>query len=326
MGRFKHEGANVIVNRDGRVVAYMGDDERFDYVYRFVSRDQVRHGGSRRDRAHNRSLLPSGDLSVARFTGDGLADGVSDGTGEWIPLTVNGQSVVPGFTTRARYWSTPGSRPTRSQPTKMDRPEDVEPNHVNGFIYVACTNNTDRGKVGKEGPTEPNPRNANKDGHVVEISRPAATTPARPSPGTSSRSAATPPAAGTYFGGYDGPVSPISCPDNVAFDSAGNLWVSTDGQPCVDRPQSTVCSRCRSPGPSAAVCSSSWPCRPRPRPAARSSTTRTARCSSPCSTRARTAPGRHRHRTSPTTFPPPALRLRGDFAGPRPTIVQVTRG
>ncbi len=34
----------------------------------------------------------------------------------------------------------------------------------------------------------------------------------------------------TYFGGYDkSQVSAISCPDNVAFDSQGNLWISTDG-------------------------------------------------------------------------------------------------
>jgi secreted PhoX family phosphatase len=34
----------------------------------------------------------------------------------------------------------------------------------------------------------------------------------------------------TYFAGYDkSQVSPISCPDNVAFDSRGNLWISTDG-------------------------------------------------------------------------------------------------
>ena len=46
MGRFKHEGANVIVNGDGHVVAYMGDDERFDYVYRFVSRETMRPGNS----------------------------------------------------------------------------------------------------------------------------------------------------------------------------------------------------------------------------------------------------------------------------------------
>jgi secreted PhoX family phosphatase len=36
----------------------------------------------------------------------------------------------------------------------------------------------------------------------------------------------------TYFAGYPrDKVSPISCPDNVAFDSEGNLWISTDGQP-----------------------------------------------------------------------------------------------
>ncbi|KRF34109.1 PhoX family protein [Nocardioides sp. Soil805] len=230
MGRFKHEGANVIVNGDGRVVAYMGDDERFDYVYRFVSRDTYRAGGSKRDRAHNKTLLSAGDLSVARFTGDGLEDGVSDGSGEWLPLTVDGQSVVPGMTTEQVLVHTRLAA-DKVQPTKMDRPEDVQPNYVNGFIYVACTNNTDRGKVGKEGPTEPNPRNANKDGHVVEMM-----------PTGGDHTAATfawnlllicgdAASAGTYFGGWTGPVSPISCPDNVAFDSVGNLWVSTDGQP-----------------------------------------------------------------------------------------------
>jgi uncharacterized protein len=36
--------------------------------------------------------------------------------------------------------------------------------------------------------------------------------------------------ASTYYGGFDkSEVSPISCPDNVAFDRHGNLWISTDG-------------------------------------------------------------------------------------------------
>ena len=168
MGRFKHEGANVIVNRDGYVVAYMGDDERFDYLYRFVSREKFRPGGRPSDRRHNLDLLSEGDLSVARFTGDGLEDGVSDGTGQWIPLTENGVSVVPGFSTEEVLVYTRLAADA-VQPTKMDRPEDVEPSLRTGRVYVACTNNTDRGKPGKEGPTEPNPRAANKDGHVVEI-------------------------------------------------------------------------------------------------------------------------------------------------------------
>ena len=33
----KHEGAEGITNKDGRYVIYLGDDERFDYVYKFVT-------------------------------------------------------------------------------------------------------------------------------------------------------------------------------------------------------------------------------------------------------------------------------------------------
>ncbi|NWP33715.1 alkaline phosphatase PhoX, partial [Escherichia coli] len=87
------------------VVAYSGDDEKFDYLYKFVSRDSYVEG----DRAHNMTLLENGDLFVAKFVGnspaseiDGSgevpADGSFDGTGEWLPLVVDGESAVPGFT------------------------------------------------------------------------------------------------------------------------------------------------------------------------------------------------------------------------------------
>ncbi|HYH73665.1 MAG TPA: PhoX family phosphatase [Nocardioides sp.] len=230
MGRFKHEGANVIVNRDGHVVAYMGDDERFDYLYRFVSRDTMRPGSSAAARRHNLGLLSEGDLSVARLTGDGQQDGVSDGTGEWLPLTRGGASMVPGFSIEEVLVFTRLAADA-VQPTKMDRPEDVEPSLHNGRIYVACTNNTDRGKIGKEGPTEPNPRAANKDGHVVELVPTAGDHTAATFDWNLFLICGDAASAGTYFGGWTGPVSPISCPDNVAFDSEGNLWVSTDGQP-----------------------------------------------------------------------------------------------
>ncbi len=117
--------------------------------------------------------------------------------------------------------------------TKMDRCEDVEPHPTTGRVYVACTNNTDRGAVGKEGATEVNPRNSNRDGHIVEITEAAGDATATTF-GWSLLLVCGDPAvnASTYFAGFPAEkVSPISCPDNVAFDSDGNLWISTDGAP-----------------------------------------------------------------------------------------------
>ncbi len=50
LGRFKHEGANITVTKNGTVVAYMGDDERGDYLYKFVARDKFRKGKGQRER------------------------------------------------------------------------------------------------------------------------------------------------------------------------------------------------------------------------------------------------------------------------------------
>jgi secreted PhoX family phosphatase len=238
LGRFKHEGANVIVAESGHVVAYSGDDERFDYLYKFVSKDKYREG----DRKHNMTLLSAGDLYVARFTGSSPsfeitgtgtvpADGGFDGTGEWLPLVVGGESQVPGMSVE-RVLVYTRLAADKVGPTKMDRCEDVEPSLHTGKVYVACTNNSDRGKIGKEGATEVNPRNANRDGHVVEITE----------TGDQTSTSFTwnllmvcgDPSSGdvTYFSGFPvDQVSPISCPDNLAFDSVGNLWISTDGAP-----------------------------------------------------------------------------------------------
>lgn len=242
MGRFKHEGANVIVAPSGHVVAYMGDDERFDYLYKFVSKGTYQPGDSAAARRNNMGLLSEGDLYVARFTGDSPAaeidgtgklpaDGAFDGSGEWLPLVVDGTSKVPGMSVAEVLVYT---RLAADQvgPTKMDRCEDVQPSLLTGKVYVACTNNSDRGKPGKEGATEANPRSLNRDGHIVEITE---------APGQTGTSFAwnlllvcgDPAKNGsTYFAGFPADqVSPISCPDNVAFDSAGDLWISTDGAP-----------------------------------------------------------------------------------------------
>ena len=48
-------------------------------------------------RRHNKQLLSKGALYVAKLTGDGLEDGVWDGTGQWILLTTDTVSNVPGM-------------------------------------------------------------------------------------------------------------------------------------------------------------------------------------------------------------------------------------
>ncbi|MDQ0868371.1 secreted PhoX family phosphatase [Arthrobacter sp. V1I9] len=242
LGRFKHEGANVIIAESGHVVAYSGDDERFDYLYKFVSKDKYRPGTTAADRKHNMTLLSAGSLYVARFTGNSPAaeitgtgnvpsDGAFDGIGEWLPLVVDGKSAVPGMSVEQVLVYTRVAA-DKVGPTKMDRCEDVEPSLHTGKVYVACTNNSNRGTGSNEKATEVNPRNENRDGHVVEITE------------TGDQTSTTftwnllmvcgDPAQGdvTYFSGFPvDKVSPISCPDNLAFDSVGNLWISTDGAP-----------------------------------------------------------------------------------------------
>ncbi|MDN4610592.1 PhoX family protein [Arthrobacter burdickii] len=242
LGRFKHEGANVTVASDGRVVAYMGDDERFDYLYKFVSTNTVQPGTSAAARKANMTLLSEGSLYVARFQGDSVAeidgsgrlpsDGAFDGVGEWLPLLVDNRSVVAGMTAEEVAVFTRLAA-DRMGATKMDRCEDVQPNPLTGRVYVACTNNTNRGVGSNAIADEANPRTLNRDGHVVELSEAGGNASGTRFTwnlllvcGDPARSPAT------YFGGYPkDKVSPISCPDNVAFDSQGNLWISTDGQP-----------------------------------------------------------------------------------------------
>ena len=244
LGRFKHEGANIVIASSGHAVAYMGDDERGDYLYKFVSRKKYKAKQTRAHRRHNKALLSEGTLYVARLTGDGSEDGQYDGTGEWIRLTSDTTSYVPGMSVADVLIFTRLASDKVSA-TKMDRPEDVEPNLVNGKVYAALTNNSNRGKP--ELPVdEANPvassmvrsslgaplteAAGNRNGYVLEM------TPAGDDHAHTSFTwdlllvCGDPAAAETYFGGFDkSAVSPISCPDNLTFDTDGNLWISTDG-------------------------------------------------------------------------------------------------
>jgi uncharacterized protein len=235
LGRFKHEGANVTIAESGHVVSYSGDDERFDYLYKFVSKGKYIEG----DKKHNMTLLTEGDLFVASFTGSSPAnqidgsgvlptDGAFDGVGRWIQLTKNGVSLVDDMEIDEVLVYTRLAA-DKMGATKMDRPEDVEVNPVTGKVYVACTNNTKRTAAQAD---EANPRANNKHGHIVELAEKGDQTSTEFT--WNLLLVAGDPAVdeSVYFGGYPADkVQPISCPDNVAFDSVGNLWISTDGQP-----------------------------------------------------------------------------------------------
>lgn len=240
LGRFKHEAAEPRLTADGRVALYMGDDERFDYLYKYVSTHAYKKGHSRAAREHNMRLLDEGTLYVARFTGDSPAteidgtgklpaDGEFDGSGEWIPLASGDVSHVAGMTAAEVYVFTRLAA-DKAGATKMDRPEDVEPHPHTGRVYVALTNNKDRGATGKARPDEANPRTSNKHGHILELEERHSDAAAKTFRWKLLLVCGDPDDPSTYFAGFDkNQVSPISCPDNVAFDEYGNLWIATDG-------------------------------------------------------------------------------------------------
>lgn len=218
LGRMKHEGAESIVNKDGRVVLYCGDDERFDYVYKFVTAGKFNPD----DRAANMKLLDDGTLYVAKFS--------DDGTMEWMPL-VHGQgplTVENGFASQADVVIGARLAGDLLGATKMDRPEDVQPNPKTGKVYCMLTNNSKRKD---EQVDAANPRGKNKFGHIIEITETDmdfASTKSTwevllkcgdPSVAEVGASFSTATTANGWFG----------MPDNCAIDTGGRLWVSTDG-------------------------------------------------------------------------------------------------
>lgn len=219
LGRFKHEGADVSVNRDGRVVVYSGDDERFDYVYRFVSNGKYDPAAGK---AANAKLLDDGTLHVARYD--------ADGTLAWLPM-VHGQgplTAANGFRSQADVLINARLAGDALGATKMDRPEDIEANRRTGKVYLMLTNNSRRKA---EQVDAANPRPENLFGHVVEMTPPDGDHAADRFTWDILVRCGDPSVAavGATFSRATSKDGWFGMPDNCAFDNQGRLWIATDG-------------------------------------------------------------------------------------------------
>lgn len=193
LGRFAHENTALTLSKSGKLVVYMGDDSKDQCVYKFVSEEKYDPSKARL----NSSLLETGTLYVGNFE-----------KGVWVALDWERNPNLKNAK------DSDGNLLFRSQAdvlvrcreaakvvggTPMDRPEDLEVHPLDGSVYVAFTNND---------------RHGNYYGQIVRIKE-------EDSDAGASRFEFEVFVAG---GGRSG----FSSPDNMAFDSSGNLWMVTD--------------------------------------------------------------------------------------------------
>ena len=229
LGRIKHEGATTTLSRDGRAVVYMGDDERFEYVYKFVSRDKVKPGGY----AANKELLDHGTLYVARFDAQGY--------GRWLPLVhgEGGLTAASDFASQADVLIKCRQAADAVGATKMDRPEWVAVHPNTGEVFMTLTNNSVRGQGGSSSrmADAANPRNDNIMGHIIRwcegkgqgafASRLDGDASATEFRWMHFALAGDPHAEkAEYRGTIKGDM--YGSPDGLQFDGGGMLWIQTD--------------------------------------------------------------------------------------------------
>ncbi len=219
LGRFKHENAEVVVNKDGHVVVYMGDDERGEFLYRFISAGKFVEGGN------NADLLNEGKLFVAKFN--------EDQSGEWLELSPE----TTGMKSQAEVCIHARQAASAVGATTMDRPEWVASHPKKAEIYCALTNNKNRAVKPNAGGDEtpvagPNPRAANLYGQIVRW---------RPENENHTSNgfswdlfvmAGNPTVHKDIYAGSKNidEHNMFNSPDGISFDNNGKLWIQTDGK------------------------------------------------------------------------------------------------
>lgn len=136
LGRFAHECAAVTKGKDGKIVAYSGDDTVNEHLYKFIS--------------DSTDSLEKGKLYVANFE-----------RGEWISLQIGDQPVLKkNFKNQTEIQIFTREAAKLVGATPLDRPEDIEFDPLTGNVIVSLTNNKPKGnyygkilKIVEEDPT-----------------------------------------------------------------------------------------------------------------------------------------------------------------------------
>ena len=218
LGRFKHENAEVTLTKDNRVVVYMGDDERGEFLYKYVSNNQYIVGSD------TNNLLEEGTLYVAKF--------YNNLKGKWLELSPE----TTGLKSREEISVYTRIAASKVGATTMDRPEWVASNPLKKEVYCALTNNKNRGikpnKGGDETSVEGvNPRKNNIYGQIVRW---------KPQDGDHASNnfkwdlfviAGNPLVHNDLNAGSENVTkyNMFNSPDGLKFDEDGFLWIQTDG-------------------------------------------------------------------------------------------------
>ena len=261
LGRFAHEGvwpAKAVAGQP--IVFYMGDDDQLQFIYKFVSAEMYRTDSSGAPLDTGDTYMDDGALYVARFDADDLT---RRQTGVWILLQPDNPDLKAAsedvespfyglFEDVASILVHTRAAAFVVGATPMDRPEWGAVNPGNGEVYFTLTNNTDRrgfedadplaraaGDRGSRdevtefladrefGEVPANPRGPNHDGHLIRL-RENGNDPAALGFAWDIFVFGSAAGSSTNFSGLTADNEFTDC-DGLWFDSAGLLWIQTDG-------------------------------------------------------------------------------------------------
>ncbi|HEF3485179.1 TPA: PhoX family phosphatase [Campylobacter coli] len=220
LGRFKHENAEIIVEKDGSVIVYMGDDEIDEFIYKFVSKHKYKKG------ADTSKILDEGTLYVGQFNGN-----VGDfrGSGKWIALEYgkNGLDESKGFKSQADILINTRLAASVVGATPMDRCEWIASHKESGSreVFATLTNNKNRTQANAANPRTKNlygqilkwiPKNSHKDDEFTwEIFTLVGNPDNQKGLNKGSNNITS--------------ENKFNSPDGLKFDRDGRLWIQTDG-------------------------------------------------------------------------------------------------